>query len=64
LGSGVGMLGISLLKTIPMAEYYFTDCHPKVLNFLKHNIQINFPGPEDLGIEKVGLWLVQLGEGT
>jgi 16S rRNA G1207 methylase RsmC len=29
LGSGVGMLGMSLLKTLPMKEFIFTDCHFK-----------------------------------
>ena len=37
------MLGISLLKTLPMKEFIFTDCHYKVLNFLLYNLKINFP---------------------
>jgi hypothetical protein len=37
------MLGISLLKTLPMKEFIFTDCHHKVLNFLLYNLKINFP---------------------
>jgi hypothetical protein len=41
------MLGISLLKTLPMKEFIFTDCHHKVLNFLLYNLKINFPAEND-----------------
>jgi len=41
------MLGISLLKKIVLKEYQFTDCHQKVLNFLKHNIEINLGDKEE-----------------
>ena len=42
LGSGVGMLGITLLKTVAVQSYTFTDCHESVLNFLAHNLQQNY----------------------
>jgi hypothetical protein len=45
------MLGISLLKTLPMKEFIFTDCHYKVLNFLLYNLKINFPA-ENASAEK------------
>ncbi|CAB4069555.1 EEF2KMT [Lepeophtheirus salmonis] len=42
LGSGVGLLGIHLLKTCPdILEYTFTDTHHNVLNFLNYNIHLN-----------------------
>ena len=45
LGSGVGMLGISLLKTLPMKEYIFTDCHYKVTmrRYRSNNVPKNKP---------------------
>ncbi len=36
------MLGISLLKCLPLKAYTFTDCHYKVINSLIHNLKINF----------------------
>ena len=42
LGSGVGMLGIALLKTVAMESYTFTDCNDSVLDFLAHNLKQNF----------------------
>ncbi|QQP56479.1 Uncharacterized protein FKW44_001158 [Caligus rogercresseyi] len=42
LGSGVGLLGIHLLKTCPsIQEYTFTDTNNSVLNFLNFNITLN-----------------------
>ena len=41
------MLGISLLKTLPIREYILTDCHYKVLDFLGYNLKINFPSNEN-----------------
>ena len=47
LGSGTGMLGISLLKAqLGMHSYTLTDCHHKVINALLCNLRINFPAPE------------------
>ena len=43
LGSGAGMLGVTLLKSLQLKDYTFTDCHFKVLNFLIYNLQLNFP---------------------
>merc|ERR1719264_2203041 len=43
LGSGTGMLGISLLKAqLGMRTYTLTDCHNKVINALICNLKINF----------------------
>ena len=50
------MLGISLLKTLPIREYILTDCHYKVLDFLRYNLKINFPSsccPNDEEINQV-----------
>lgn len=47
LGSGVGLLGMSLLKTMSPKSYTFTDCHFKVLNFLIYNLKANFPDERD-----------------
>ena len=47
LGSGTGMLGISLLKAqLGMHSYTLTDCHHKVINALLCNQKINFAAPE------------------
>lgn len=43
LGSGVGMLGVTLLKAVDVASYTFTDCNHKVLAFLIYNLGLNFP---------------------
>ena len=47
LGSGTGMLGISLLKALlGMRTYTLTDCHHKVINALICNLKINFSSRE------------------
>ena len=47
LGSGTGLLGISLLKAqLGMRSYTLTDCHHKVINALLCNLRINFPASE------------------
>ena len=47
LGSGTGMLGMSLLKAqLGMRTYTLTDCHHKVINALLCNLNINFSAPE------------------
>ncbi|KAG8042727.1 hypothetical protein G9C98_005367 [Cotesia typhae] len=41
LGSGVGLTGITVLKTCKPKSYTFTDCHPRVLDLLEENIELN-----------------------
>lgn len=50
VGCGAGLLGITLLKTHSIRDYTFTDCHYRVLNFLIHNLQMNFPPVSAEGI--------------
>ncbi|TRY70380.1 hypothetical protein TCAL_02886 [Tigriopus californicus] len=43
LGSGSGLLGLSLLRSFGMESFIFTDCHVKVINAIINNLQLNFP---------------------
>ncbi|CAF1084476.1 unnamed protein product, partial [Didymodactylos carnosus] len=44
LGSGVGILGLSLLKyIIDIRTFVFSDYSDHVLNLLRQNLSINFP---------------------
>lgn len=43
LGSGCGLLGLTLLKSVTLKSFTFTDCHHNVLNFLLYNLQLNIP---------------------
>ncbi len=47
LGSGAGLLGLSLLKCLRVNDYTFTDCHYQVLNSLINNLRLNFPSEEE-----------------
>lgn len=49
VGCGVGFLGLHLLKSIPIRSYNFTDSHPKVLNTVWFNLNLNFES--DLNVE-------------
>ena len=42
------MLGITLLKTVDIRSYTFTDCHDSVLDFLAHNLEQNFVPDQDV----------------
>ena len=45
LGSGIGFLGLTVLKLTSPLSYTFTDCNVDVLKLLKTNIDINnIPG--------------------
>jgi predicted nicotinamide N-methyase len=44
LGSGAGLVGLSLCRLCSPLSYCFTDCHPHVLSLLEHNLHINTPG--------------------
>ncbi|XP_019852147.1 PREDICTED: protein-lysine N-methyltransferase EEF2KMT-like isoform X3 [Amphimedon queenslandica] len=45
LGSGIGFLGLSVLKLTSPLSYTFTDCNVDVLKLLKNNVDINnIPG--------------------
>ncbi|XP_034935560.1 protein-lysine N-methyltransferase EEF2KMT [Chelonus insularis] len=41
LGSGVGLTGITVIKTCSPKKYIFSDCHPTVLTLLKKNVELN-----------------------
>ena len=41
LGCGCGLLGISILKEIPVEKYTFSDYNTSVLNNLKDNLKLN-----------------------
>ncbi|CAN2391126.1 methyltransferase activity [Pristimantis euphronides] len=41
LGSGIGLTGLVICKTCSPKKYIFSDCHQKVLQQLRENIQLN-----------------------
>ncbi|XP_044161041.1 protein-lysine N-methyltransferase EEF2KMT isoform X1 [Bufo gargarizans] len=41
LGSGIGLTGLAICKSCSPKKYTFTDCHQKVLQQLRENIQLN-----------------------
>ncbi|XP_078096096.1 protein-lysine N-methyltransferase EEF2KMT isoform X4 [Mustelus asterias] len=41
LGSGIGLVGITICKTCTPKQYIFSDCHPNVLQQLRTNILSN-----------------------
>ncbi|KAM7371510.1 hypothetical protein PAMP_008743 [Pampus punctatissimus] len=41
LGSGVGLTGVTVCRSCSPARYFFSDCHPRVLQKLRDNIQLN-----------------------
>lgn len=50
LGSGAGLLGLALAASDPDSRprsFAFTDCHPKVLQFLRFNASLNFGKVQD-----------------
>ncbi|KAB7500693.1 Protein-lysine N-methyltransferase EEF2KMT [Armadillidium nasatum] len=50
LGSGLGLTGLLLVKSLDLNSYTFTDHHSKVLEFLQHNVTINLsPKQEKIG---------------
>ncbi|NXV69758.1 protein-lysine N-methyltransferase EEF2KMT isoform X1 [Molothrus ater] len=48
LGSGIGFTGIAICKSCQPRTFIFSDCHPRVLQQLGENLQLNglTPGPE------------------
>ncbi|KAK2711179.1 hypothetical protein QYM36_012380 [Artemia franciscana] len=53
LGSGIGFLGITILKAgFHLAGYTFSDCHPTVLSLLETNFLLNHPQDKDLETER------------
>lgn len=46
LGSGVGLVGLTALLNCEPKEFYWSDCHPKVLEILSENIRLNLAEPE------------------
>lgn len=42
LGSGVGLVGITVGKACGPKKVFLTDCHNQVLSFLRENVIINF----------------------
>ena len=51
LGCGCGLLGISILKEIPIEKYTFSDYNSLVLNNLKDNLKLNKISLNDKKIE-------------
>ena len=51
LGCGCGLLGISILKEIPVQKYTFSDYNSSVLNNLKDNLKLNDLSLKDNKIE-------------
>ncbi|XP_034449764.1 protein-lysine N-methyltransferase EEF2KMT [Hippoglossus hippoglossus] len=41
LGSGVGLTGITICRSCSPNRYFFSDCHPSVLQKLRTNVQLN-----------------------
>ncbi|XP_063759740.1 protein-lysine N-methyltransferase EEF2KMT isoform X2 [Eleginops maclovinus] len=41
LGSGVGLTGITICRSCSPKRYVFSDCHPRVLQTLQDNVQLN-----------------------
>ncbi|KAG8193464.1 hypothetical protein JTE90_023716 [Oedothorax gibbosus] len=52
LGSGIGLLGITVLKFCSPSKYMFSDKSWAVLNKLAANIKINFENADNLPIEQ------------
>ncbi len=46
LGSGLGLFGINAVKCCSVKSFVFTDCHDKVLEFLRLNVDLNFAEPK------------------
>jgi len=51
LGCGCGLLGISILKEIPVEKYIFSDYNSSVLDNLKDNLKLNGISPNNKNIE-------------
>ncbi|KAG7223199.1 hypothetical protein INR49_015807 [Caranx melampygus] len=41
LGSGVGLTGITICRSCSPNRFFFSDCHPSVLQKLRANVQLN-----------------------
>ncbi|XP_042360973.1 protein-lysine N-methyltransferase EEF2KMT isoform X2 [Plectropomus leopardus] len=41
LGSGVGLTGITICRSCSPERFVFSDCHPRVLQKLRNNVQLN-----------------------
>lgn len=41
LGSGVGLTGITICRSCSPSRFFFSDCHPSVLQKLRANVQLN-----------------------
>ena len=53
LGSGAGFTGISILK-LGLAEHVtLSDCHPKVLERLRHNCSANLPDRDNFHVRSL-----------
>ena len=48
LGSGLGLVGISSLLLFPLTSFTFTDCHPRVLEALRENLQLQSGCPSSI----------------
>ncbi|CAK6984912.1 protein-lysine N-methyltransferase EEF2KMT, partial [Scomber scombrus] len=41
LGSGVGLTGVTVCRSCSPSRYVFSDCHPRVLQKLRDNVQLS-----------------------
>ncbi|XP_067471674.1 protein-lysine N-methyltransferase EEF2KMT [Thunnus thynnus] len=41
LGSGVGLTGVTVCRSCSPSRYVFSDCHPRVLQKLRDNVELN-----------------------
>lgn len=62
LGSGIGLLGIVVLKFCNPLKYIFSDKSPEVLKLLSSNIQINIQNLNNSAIEQLQLFWSDITE--
>ncbi|XP_035510573.1 protein-lysine N-methyltransferase EEF2KMT isoform X1 [Morone saxatilis] len=53
LGSGVGLSGITICRSCSPRRFVFSDCHPRVLQALRSNVELNGLTPPSVGVEEV-----------
>ncbi|XP_051244605.1 protein-lysine N-methyltransferase EEF2KMT isoform X3 [Dicentrarchus labrax] len=53
LGSGVGLSGITICRSCSPRRFVFSDCHPRVLQTLRSNVELNGLTPPSVGVEEV-----------
>ncbi|XP_068193920.1 protein-lysine N-methyltransferase EEF2KMT isoform X4 [Antennarius striatus] len=53
LGSGVGLAGVAICRSCSPSRYVFSDCHPRVLQKLRTNVQLNGLTSPVVGVEEL-----------